>query len=90
MTAAKKPAAKTAKAAPKSEPKDSAPIPAEEVAPDETKASKPITVEGDKTQAAEPVEFNPSDYDHTVVEESDDDGTTREEGLNKADEVEGK
>ena len=51
----------------------------------ETKDASPVEVAPEADKAAEPVEFNPDE-----VEESEDDGTTREEGLNGTDEVEPK
>ena len=51
----------------------------------ESKDPAPVVDAPDTTKAAEPVEFNPYE-----VEESEDDGTTREEGLNGPDEVEPK
>lgn len=52
---------------------------------DETKDAAPVTEAPDASKAAEPVEFDPD-----VVEESEDDGTTREEGLNGPDQAEEK
>lgn len=51
----------------------------------EKKEATPVEVAPDEAKAAEPVEFNPYE-----VEESEDDGTTREEGLNGPDVVEEK
>lgn len=51
----------------------------------ESKDAAPVEDAPDTTKAAEPVEFNPYE-----VEESEDDGTTREEGLNGPDKIEEK
>ena len=65
--------------------KDETPAAPVDGARDETKDAAPVEVAPDAEKAAEPVEFDPD-----VVEESEDDGTTREEGLNGTDEVEPK
>ena len=65
--------------------KDETPAAPVDSARDETKDAAPVEVAPDTEKAAEPVEFDPD-----VVEESEDDGTTREEGLNGTDEVEAK
>ena len=67
------------------EKKDETPASPVDVARNETKDAAPVKVAPDVEKAAEPVEFDPD-----VVEESEDDGTTREEGLNGPDEVEPK
>ena len=65
--------------------KDETPAAPVDDARDETKDAAPVKVAPDAEKAAEPVEFDPE-----VVEESEDDGTSREEGLNGPDEVEPK
>lgn len=55
---------------------------------EETKDSRPaepVTVAPDANKAAEPEEFDP-----TVIEDSEDDGTNRADGLDKDDSVEEK
>lgn len=47
--------------------------------------AEPVTVAPEAEAAAEPVEFNPDE-----IEESEDDGTSRADGLNAEDEVEAK
>ena len=65
--------------------KDETPAAPVDDALNETKDAAPAEVAPDAEKAAEAVEFDPD-----VVEESEDDGTTREEGLNGTDEVEAK
>ena len=65
--------------------KNEAPSAPVDAARNETKDAAPAEVAPDAEKAAEAVEFDPD-----VVEESEDDGTTREEGLNGPDEVEPK
>ena len=64
------------------EKKDETPAAPVDDARDETKDAAPVKVAPEANKAAEPVEFNPYE-----VEESEDDGTTREEGLNGPDVV---
>ena len=65
--------------------KDKTPSTPVEDARDETKDASPVEVAPEADKAAEPVEFNPDE-----IEESEDDGTTREEGLNGPDKIEEK
>lgn len=51
----------------------------------ESKDPAPVVDAPEADKTAEPVEFNPDE-----IEESEDDGTTREEGLNGPDKIEEK
>lgn len=65
--------------------KDETPAAPVDDARDETKDAAPVEAAPEADKAAEPVEFNPDE-----IEESEDDGTTREEGLNGPDKIEEK
>ena len=65
--------------------KDETPAAPVDDARDETKDATPVEVAPEADKTAEPVEFNPDE-----IEESEDDGTTREEGLNGPDKIEEK